>query len=179
VQVVLEGLLDSSQAAAQDRAQTFERLLRAHEQMVLRLAYRMLGSRADAEDAAQEVFLKLHRNLDRIDPSGGVHSWLYRTALNVCYDKFRRHRHYETVPELSVTPPQLETLLAAQQREMLQQALQRLPDRERAALVLRELEGLETEEVARLLGVSGVTVRTQVASARKKLKEWIAERMKR
>jgi RNA polymerase sigma-70 factor (ECF subfamily) len=62
---------------------------------------------------------------------------------------------------------------------MLQQALQRLPDRERAALVLRELEGLETEEVARLLGVSGVTVRTQVASARKKLKEWIAERMKR
>jgi RNA polymerase sigma-70 factor (ECF subfamily) len=177
VQVVTEGLLKWPSATATDRDAVFESLLRAQEQMVLRVAYRMLGSRDDAEDAAQEVFLRLHRHFERIDLAGAVQSWLYKTTMNVCYDLIRRRRPAEPIEFDPPQPaPQLSGLLVDERRQLLADALLRLPERERAALVLREIEGLETREAARILGVSEVTVRTQVASARGKLKAWMEAR---
>src|SRR5438105_11503710 len=69
------------------REPQFERLLASHRQQVLRTSYRLLGRREDAEDAVQEVFLRLFQNLDRVgtDPRG----WLYRVTVNVCNDFYR------------------------------------------------------------------------------------------
>jgi RNA polymerase sigma-70 factor (ECF subfamily) len=177
VQVVTEGLLKWTSATATDREAVFESLLRTHEQMVLRVAYRMLGSRDDAEDAAQEVFLRLHRHFERIDLAGAVQSWLYKTTMNVCYDQIRRRRPSEPI-EIEVPQPasQLSGLLGDERRQLLADALLRLPERERAAVVLREIEGLETREVAEVLGVGEVTVRSQISSARGKLKAWMEAR---
>lgn len=177
MQVVLEGLLKMPQVAARDREAVFERLLRRHEQMVLRVAYRMLGNRDDAEDAAQEVFLRLHKHLESLDPEGGTASWLYRTAMNVCYDQIRRRHPVEALEmDVPFVASQLSELLLEERRSLMQRALLSLPERERAAVVLREIEGLETAEVAAILGVTEVTVRSQVSMARTKLRAWMERR---
>src|SRR5207245_2286475 len=70
----------------------FEALLRIHEALVARTALRLLGNRADAQDAAQEVFLRLHRNLRQIDAAGNLPGWLYRVTVNTCRDMLRKRK---------------------------------------------------------------------------------------
>lgn len=150
----------------------FEDLLAEYERPILRLCYRLLGNMADAQDAAQEVFLKAHRNLDRYDRGRSASPWLYQIAVNTCRDQFRRQRPaLEIVPGRVITPE--EEAQAGQQREILQRALRELPPKEREALVLRELEGLATAEVAVLLGSTEETVRSQVSHAKAKLKVFV------
>jgi RNA polymerase sigma-70 factor, ECF subfamily len=158
---------------------TFEGLVTAHERMVLRVAYRLLGRLEDAQDAAQEVFLRLFRNLDRIgaDPK----SWLYRVTVNVCNDHHRRRKavlEMDSRPHSAADPaPDPERALALEERKRLvTEGLQTLPERERAAVVLRDIEGLSTAEVAGILGVEEVTVRSQVSSARLKLAKYVRSR---
>jgi RNA polymerase sigma-70 factor, ECF subfamily len=162
-----------------DGEQTFEGLVATHERMVLRVAYRLLGRLEDAQDAAQEVFLRLFRNLDRIgvDPK----SWLYRVTVNVCND---HHRRRKVVAELDARPhspadpaPDPERAMALEERKRLvTEGLETLPERERSAVVLRDIEGLSTAEVAGILGVEEVTVRSQVSSARLKLAKYVRSR---
>jgi RNA polymerase sigma-70 factor (ECF subfamily) len=158
---------------------TFDGLVAAHERMVLRVAYRLLGRLEDAQDAAQEVFLRLFRNLDRIgaDPK----AWLYRVTVNVCNDHHRRRKtavEFDSRPHPAADPaPDPERALALEERKRLvTEGLQMLPERERAAVVLRDIEGLSTAEVAGILGVEEVTVRSQVFSARLKLAKYVRSR---
>jgi RNA polymerase sigma-70 factor (ECF subfamily) len=151
----------------------FESLLLANECRVLRTAWRILGSLEDAKDASQEVFLRLHKHLAAIDHRT-VHSWLYRTTLNVCFDALRRRRpegELDFEPE-SADDPAREVDMNDRKR-LLERAIRRLPERERAVLVLREIEGLETAEVAEILGISEVTVRSQVSMAKSRLRGWL------
>ncbi|MEZ5398530.1 MAG: RNA polymerase sigma factor [Bryobacteraceae bacterium] len=161
-------------------AASFEQWLIAFERPVLRLCYRLLGNAADAEDAAQEVFLKAWRNrghLDGRDPS----PWLYQIAVNTCRDHYRRRRPAGEITGREEAPGcDPESLAGRQEREaMVMEGLAGLGERERMALVLRDLEGLATAEVAVLMGVSEATVRSQNAQARAKLREWISKRMAR
>jgi len=154
----------------------FEALVAAHEQMVLRTAYRLLGQLADAQDAAQEVFLRLLRNLSGIegDPKG----WLYRVTVNVCNDHHRRRKKVFELDERSADPaPDPERVFTLDERKrLLNEGLTRLPERERAAVVLRDIEGLSTAEVAAALGVEEVTVRSHISSARVKLAKFVRNR---
>jgi RNA polymerase sigma-70 factor (ECF subfamily) len=143
---------------------------------VLGLALRLTGNLDDAQDAAQEVFLRLHRNLRRLQ-ADAIAPWLHRVTVNVCTDAMRRrnsraavsidrdHRSPEPGPEADAERGRKRDLLAA--------ALGRLGEKERAALVLRDLEGLSTAEVAAALGSSEATVRVQISKARLKLREWL------
>lgn len=156
--------------------QTFDELVAAHEALVLRTAYRLLGRMEDAQDAAQEVFLRLFRNLSRIE--GDPKPWLYRVTVNVCRDY---HRRSKPVGELDVNradpAPNPENALARDQRKrLLMEGLQTLTERERAAIVLRDIEGLSTAEAAAILGVEEVTVRSQICSARVKLAKFVRSR---
>ncbi len=148
----------------------------AHERMVVGVAYRMLGRMEDARDAAQEVFLRLFQNLDRIQ--GDPKAWLYRVTVNVCNDKFRRGRVVAELDERQADPaPGPERALEMDERKMLlMDGLQTLAKRERAAVVLRDVEGLSTREVAGILGVEEVTVRSQVSVARVKLAKYVRGR---
>jgi RNA polymerase sigma-70 factor (ECF subfamily) len=155
----------------------FERLMRQYERMVLVTALRLTGRIEDARDVSQEVFLKLYRNLDKLQSSGAMTSWLYRVTVNASHDLCRRRRPETPMEDAGPLPsneadPQ-QSLTEAERRRALQLSLRMLPEKERAALVLRDLEGLSTEEVARTLGSSEATVRSQISKARVKVKAFV------
>ena len=167
-------------------ARAFEQLMLATEHRVVSVAWRMLGNREDARDAAQEVYLRVFKHLARFREGEDFRGWLYRIAVNVCRD-FARKRRAAGAEQLDETELDGEQgafeisreggdaeglALRAQRLALVRRALDSLPAKERAALVLRDLEGLSTEEVARVLGSRPVTVRSQVSSARAKVKAY-------
>lgn len=157
----------------------FDELMARHERQVFRVALGVLGRREDAEDAVQEVFLKLHRALGALDEERAFAAWLYRVTVNVCRDIHAKRAKVKSLSldelqsagfearAVEADPERLAS--AAEQERLVLQALSDLPPKERAALVLRDIEGLSTEEVAQALGSSPATVRSQVATARLKL----------
>jgi RNA polymerase sigma-70 factor (ECF subfamily) len=164
-------------------ASAFERLMLLHERMVLRTAQRLLLNTEDAKDATQEVFLKLYKNLDRFREEGDLAAWLYRMTVNVCFDSKRRSKAalpIDRAPESRDTAPDPEkTTRALQERALVIAALGRLPERERAAVILRDIEGRSTAEAAAILGSSEVTVRSQISTARTKIRKFVAGRLAR
>ncbi|MCL4797602.1 MAG: sigma-70 family RNA polymerase sigma factor [Bryobacteraceae bacterium] len=157
-----------------ENVEPFETLLRTHERRVLRVAWRMLGTLEDAQDAAQEVFLKLHRHHRRVDRVT-LEAWLYRTTVNCCYDALRKRRPEDRLAVEPAAPPETD-LERDERRRLVSEGLKTLPERERAAVVLREIEGLSTAEVAAALGTSEVTVRSQVSMGKARLKKWLEGR---
>jgi RNA polymerase sigma-70 factor (ECF subfamily) len=155
----------------------FELLMRRHERLVLTTALRLTGNLEDAKDISQEVFLKLYRNLAKVEAPGALPGWLYRVTVNACHDLRRRHpvsAPVEMAEELAATGNDPQASAAeAERRRVLELSLRLLPEKERAALVLRDLEGLSTEEVARALGSSEATVRSQVSKARGKVHDFV------
>ena len=152
-------------------AASFEQVFRQREAEILRAAYRILGNWADAEDVAQETFVRLNRHGVDFASDALLRSWLYRVAVNLCLDRKRSSRKFEEVREFVAHEPSAESItIRAQQREQVMTALESLPRKERAAVVLREIEGLSTSEVATILGSSEATVRSQIASALGKLR---------
>ena len=152
-------------------ATSFDQVFRQREAEILRAAYRILGNWADAEDVAQETFIRLSRNGVDFANDSALRSWLYRVAVNLCLDRKRSARKFDEVREIVASDPSPESAtIRAQQRDLVMTALQSLPTRERAAVVMREIEGLPTAEVAAILGSSEATVRSQVASAIGKLR---------
>lgn len=166
-------------------AAAFEEIMLLTERRVVSIAWRMLGEREDARDAAQEVFLRAFKYLRTFKEDQNFTGWLYRITVNVCHDMARRkslrpeggrHAAYETEfeeGELEAIPSSDDTeLLAikAQQRAIVGRALRMLSEKERRAIVLRDMEGFSTEEVAHILGTRPATVRSQISSARVKLK---------
>jgi RNA polymerase sigma-70 factor (ECF subfamily) len=156
----------------------FEALLRMHEVLVARTALRLTANRQDAQDAAQEVFLRLHRNLRRIDDSRNLPGWLYRVTVNVCRDIVRKRRNTDSLGDVQVAVPSSTEadLGREQQLKLVEDALRTLPEKERAAVTLRDIEGLSTREVAEILGSSEATVRSQISAARLKIKKMLRRR---
>lgn len=164
--------------------QAFGLLVEQHERMVLRTALRLLGRLDQAQDAAQDVFLRLHKYLGRFDESRELGPWLYRVVVNACHDLARRRPPGREVPfdelreaehpGLRLGPEGIEDAVSqAEQRRLVDEALSTLPAKERAVIVLRDIEGLATAEVARILGTSEGTVRSQACTARLKIKAFI------
>jgi RNA polymerase sigma-70 factor (ECF subfamily) len=167
---------------SEERA-AFERILAQCERRVLRVALRLLNNPQDAQDAAQEVFLRLYKHLRHLDAARGFEPWLFRVTVNVCHDIARARRRsvrLEDLPEpLAPQPDAHQELQRAQQREILRRALGRLGEKERAALVLRDIEGLSTQEVAKILGSSEATVRSQICTGRLKIREFAGRLFRR
>jgi RNA polymerase sigma-70 factor (ECF subfamily) len=151
----------------------FERLVRLHERMVLGIAYRLLGRVEDAQDAAQEVFLKLFQK--HTDIQGDPKPWLYRVTVNVCNDWYRKRTIIAEPDERAADPSDdaLTTITLEERKRLLKEGLETLGEKERTAIVLRDIEGLSTREVAKILGVEEVTVRSQICVARVKLAKYV------
>lgn len=154
----------------------FEELMIRTEARVLALAWRILGDRDLAQDAAQETYLRIFRSLDTFRLGEPLEGWMVRIAVNVCHDLARKRGPLPFSAEVleglegdAAPMGAEEAVLLRQRRAMVHRALACLPQAERTALVLRDLEGHSTEEVARWLGVRPVTIRSQVASARAKV----------
>ena len=155
---------------------SFDDLVALHQQRVLRTAYRLLGRLEDAQDASQEVFLRLLKSMHRIE--GDAQAWLYRVTVNVCNDFYRRRTLTSVIAAETPDPaPDVEEVLVLEERKrLLMDGLQTLAERERAAVVLRDIEGLSTREVAAILNVEEVTIRSQISMARVKLAKYVRRR---
>jgi RNA polymerase sigma-70 factor, ECF subfamily len=165
----LEALVTRAQAGDED---AFEAVVGLTQRRVAAIAYRMLGSADEAKDATQEVYLRLYRFLSRFRAGEDLHGWLYRITFNVCHDMRKRRRPTVPLPDEPLPAAGLDaesSAVFAQRAGLLGRALATLPEKERRAIVLRDLEGIPTEDVARILGSSATTVRSQICSARKRL----------
>lgn len=173
----LELLIKS--AAAGDAA-AFEQIMINSQQRVISLSWRILGNQEDARDATQEVFLRVYKYLDRYKPEQDFFGWLYRITVNVCRDIERKRRRSgaqltdsaatSEFQDVSTSENLEDQAYLAQRREMIRRAIADLPEKERMSLVLRDLEGLTTEEVAGIMNTRPATVRVQISSARAKIK---------
>ncbi len=143
--------------------------------------YRMVGNTDDAQDLTQEVFIKvLQRTAQLRDEEKATH-WLSRIATNTAIDFLRRQGRVsfsdlEDLPEpvkVSRLESPEDSVLRGEQRVRLEGGLQQLSERERLALLLRDVEGLPAEEVARQLGCSKATVRSHIANARVKFRRYL------
>jgi RNA polymerase sigma-70 factor, ECF subfamily len=159
--------------AAED---SFDKVVRQREAQLLRIAFRVLGNWADAEDVAQEAFLRLNeRGLD-FPNEAALGAWLYRVTVNLCIDRNRKVRPMSDLPDLRSNSSSAEDqVLLEEQKQRLASALAELPTKERAAIVLREIEGFSTAEVAEILGSSEGTVRSQVSKAMDRLRSLLEE----
>ncbi|WP_035958782.1 RNA polymerase sigma factor [Bryobacter aggregatus] len=163
-------------ALAANATPSFEDWMQRYQALVFRTAWRMLGSPADAEDVSQEVFLRLHQSLRSLPAEQPLSAWLYRVTVNLCLDQIRRRKplggELELLVSLSPSPEEQHT---QQQRESrLARLIARLPERERACLILRDLEGLNSREVAVILECSEENVRSAIHRAKEKLKLWMS-----
>jgi RNA polymerase sigma-70 factor, ECF subfamily len=150
----------------------FEELVRKNEDRIYNLCCSMLCDPQDAQDAAQDTFIKVYRGLKGFRPDASLSTWLYRIAINTCLDHRKKYRHDpldgEVLPlDLQSSDPSPEGHYHAKKNaEILRAALHKLPDKLRSAIILREIEGLSYEEIAIVLDVSVGTVKSRIARAR-------------
>ncbi len=151
---------------------------------VFLLIYRVVGNVDDAQDLTQEAFIKALQHKDQLRDLEKAAHWLSRIASNTAIDFLRRHGRV-TFCEIDDLPGPISTephhspeqlLLRAERQDYLQDGLRLLTDRERAALMLRDVEGLPAEEVARRLNCSKATVRSHIANARIKFRRYLEGR---
>jgi len=160
----------------------FEQIILRYERRVFSLSMKLLGAADDAEDAAQEDFLRAFKYLHRLDTRKPIEPWLMQMTVNVCRNIGRnRQRRWNTFPGMAPADSACADessnphagLAEEQQRQMLWRALEGLPEKERMAVVLRDIEGMSTSEVAEMLGSSETTVRSQISRARVRMKDAI------
>ena len=164
-------------------ASAFEELVAAYEKNVYNLALRMTGSPEDAEDMAQEAFLKAFNSIQSFRGDSKFSVWLYRIVSNVCLDFLRKRSKRQTVSlsvededgeevqiDLADTAQSPEALLEKKlTRESVQRGLRQLPPDARQILLLREIQGLSYEEIGETLGLEPGTVKSRIFRARKRL----------
>jgi len=170
---------------AGDRAE-FSRLVEAFSAKLYRLALKMLADPHEAEDVLQETFLKAYRHIGGFEERANIATWLYRIASNEALMRLRR-RHPETISldeplgsdDDEIGPPQISDwcclpeaeLTSAEARQHIRQAVQKLSPALRMVFVLRDVEGLSTQETAESLGLSEEAVKTRLSRARFQLRE--------
>lgn len=173
------GVTDEAELIARARAgddEAFGRLVELHQDRVYRAAVRLVGPE-DALDISQEVFLKAYRELKRFRGRSALSTWLYRMAVNLSLNYLRgQRREFERRerfgPGVSEQAPNPERRAAAGElREQVWEAIDALPERQRAAVTLHRFEGLSASEVAQIMGLSTGAVESLLHRARKALLE--------
>ena len=171
------------QAARGDR-EAFGALVQRHQDRVFNLAYQVVRNREDALDVAQEAFVKAFASLPSFKGEASFTTWMHRIVVNLAIDCLRRRRRGDptayddrlAVPEDGAqnlaAPDDPETALETRQvRSLLSRGIEALPPAHRAVLVLREIEGLSYDEIARAVGCSLGTVMSRLFYARRKLQK--------
>jgi RNA polymerase sigma-70 factor (ECF subfamily) len=151
----------------------FSELMRRHEDRMFALAYRITGDRSDALDATQEAFVSLFRRAASFRGDSAFSTWLYRIGMNAAYDVVRRRHPAESLPEKEPPTPasRLSMEEAAGTRSDVANALRRLPEEYREAVVLHDLADIPYDEIARLTDVSLGTVKSRISRGRRRLAE--------
>src|ERR1041385_36390 len=161
----------------------FEQLVERHQRMVIGTVGRMLGTNSDAEDIAQQVFVRVWKNLKRYEPRAKFTTWLLKITRNLVFNELRRRSRHPAVPlqsetdeeerplkdENAVSPDA--TLLEHELQEAVDAAIAQLPETQRMAVILRRYEELSYEEIAEALDQSVSAVKSLLFRARTELRE--------
>jgi len=162
----------------------FEKILELYQKRLFKIAFRMVGSLEDARDILQEAFMKIFKNIRKLKAVREPYPYFCQITINVCRDWLKKEkRNHIPLAENSnfskdgergsYSNP--EFLIYQRERgKILMESLDNLTDRERTAICLRDLEELKTKEVALILGCSQATVRSHIASARVKIKDYLS-----
>ncbi|MDR0861280.1 MAG: RNA polymerase sigma factor [Oscillospiraceae bacterium] len=160
----------------------YEQLVLAHQDKIYGLALKLLHNAQDAEDIAQEVFVKAFTGLQAYRGEARFSVWLYRMTYNMCIDRTRRAKraplqmpHAEEV-EFDIKDPSLtpeELLLQRETRDAIERGLQTLPQNQREILILREVTGMSYADIAATLGIGEGTVKSRISRARDALVEYL------
>lgn len=167
--------------------QAFDRLVSRHADRIFNLCYRLLGDRDEADDCAQDVFLKVFRNVKQFRGDSKFSTWIYSIAVNTCrnrrksadYRFWRRILRFgaDSAEEGGVLNPEIEdpapsplTLLTRREQEiLLEKAMDALPQDQKTVIVLRHVEGLSYEEICQITGYNPGTLKSKLARARQLL----------
>jgi RNA polymerase sigma-70 factor (ECF subfamily) len=169
-------------------AQAFEELILSYHKKVLNLAYRMLGSVSDAEDAAQEIFIKVFRTLYSFNERSAFSTWLYKVATNVCLDILRKRKRQNGGAMVSINrynsqddeyelpieddaPSPYEEAQKKEAMRALNSALDLLSEEQRAVIVMRDINGLSYEEIADVMECSLGTIKSRINRSRLALRK--------
>lgn len=171
----------------------YEELIRAYQQRVFAIVGGVLRQREDIQDVAQQVLLKIFLALKRFDLRSTFSTWLYKVAVNECFDYLRKKKVRPLVYEADMSEEQVQQLTATHQerpgtpredssrraelRQLVDWLLNELPEEERLMLVLKEVEGLTVEEIGEALGLNVNTVKVRMFRARGRLMEIYRRRM--
>jgi RNA polymerase sigma-70 factor, ECF subfamily len=149
----------------------FEALYNQHAARMKSLAFHLLASRSDSEDAVQETFLKVYRAAKSFEGHSSISTWIYRILLNCCYDMIRKRQR------LAETPPATEFRVDSTLplKLSLQRALDQIGDRQRLVFLMFEVEGLKHSEIASILEVPEGTSRSWLFEAKVQLKRLLTE----
>jgi RNA polymerase sigma-70 factor (ECF subfamily) len=172
---------------AQGDAEAFDALMRQHQDRVLAVCLRMLGNRPEAEDATQEVFVKMYHQAGQLESRGQVYTWLYRVAMNHCLNQLRRRKIVRFLPlatgrsqeddaplEIEPREPSADPEQAAEARERWKQterSIAALPDNQKAVLILARFEGLSYREIAQTLEITEGAVESRLVRAMRNLRK--------
>jgi RNA polymerase sigma-70 factor (ECF subfamily) len=167
-----------ARVAAGDHA-AFTEIMRTHEDRVFAVCVRILSDREQALDATQDTFVTAFRKASQFQGNSALGTWLYRIAVNTCYDQLRRakRRPAQQLPDhLEVVDEQAEEVMeSAGYRHEIVAALQSLPAEFRSAVVLADIEGMALPEIALVLGVPVGTVKSRVFRGRRLLAQKLGE----
>jgi RNA polymerase sigma-70 factor (ECF subfamily) len=164
----------------------FETLVHRHQQRVFAVARGILKRQEDVEDVAQQVFVKAYFSLKRFDQRAAFSTWLYKITVNECWDLLRKRKARPLVYESDFSEEQsrqysaiereaakgLDTSDRMAMRERLENMLGQLEKRDRAMLILKEVEGFSVEEIADSMGLNANTVKVRLFRARRRIVEY-------
>ncbi|MDM5196943.1 RNA polymerase sigma factor SigW [Fictibacillus enclensis] len=182
----MESLINSlvTQVKSGNR-EAFEGLVEIYKDKIYRLCYRMVGDRHEAEDLAQEAFVRAFVNIDKYSGSYKFSTWLYRIATNLCIDRLRKRKpDYSMDAEIPGTegatlysqvadadPLPEEEVEEKEKHDHLQQEIMKLPEKYRTAILLKYIEDMSLEEISSVMDLPVPTVKTRIHRGREALKK--------
>jgi RNA polymerase sigma-70 factor (ECF subfamily) len=168
------------EATRDGELEAFEQLVERHRDTAVAVAYRVVGQEADAEELAQEAFLKIFEAANRYEATASFTTYLYRVVTNLCYDRLEKNQPHSMEPSRGMNhrggedDPE-ETLLRREENQAIQSALQSLPTRQRIAITLQQFEDLSYAEIAEAMDVTEKAVERLIARARDQLHEVLVD----
>jgi RNA polymerase sigma-70 factor, ECF subfamily len=170
-----------------DDQEAFEILVKRHQSRVFAVANGILRNKEDVEDVAQQVFVKAYFSLKRFDQRAAFSTWLYKITVNECWDVLRRKKSRPLYFEAELSEQQARQYKDVEaptgdvsdrmaSRQQVEELLGFLDERDRAMLVLKEVQGFSVEEIAEMLEINGNTVKVRLFRARRKITEKLRRR---
>ena len=156
--------------------ESFEEIYNLYHQFVFNVCIKMLYNIDEAEDALQDVFVRVHKNLDSFRGEANIKTWLYKVTVNTCLNIRKSKKQYyrkwlkaKNNFKLSVRDKQESVIDDIEAKELLYQLLEQLPVKEKVCILLKEIESLSYKEICDILGISLGTCKSRLSHARQKL----------